>query len=70
MTSGDRDYFMWRAEQERAAAKRSQGAVRGRHEEFASAYQMRVIYIDMGLTGEDEGEPGVAAPIEHIIIAA
>jgi len=43
MTSKDRDYFMLRAEQERQAARRStHRAVRGRHEELAWLYQMRL----------------------------
>jgi len=48
----DRDYFMIRAEQELDAASRSTGEARGRHEELAWIYQMRVSYIDRGLVGE------------------
>jgi hypothetical protein len=43
MTSKDRTYFMLRAEQERQAARSSTNrAVRGRHEELAWLYQMRL----------------------------
>ena len=48
----DRDYFMLRAEQELDAASHSRGAVRGRHEELAWLYQMRIIYIDRGVVTE------------------
>jgi len=48
----DRAYFMLRAEQELDAAARSRGQVRGRHEELAWLYQMRVIYIDRGLVSD------------------
>lgn len=54
MNSGDRDYFMLRARQEREAMLHSGGQVRRRHEEFASAYEMRVTYIDRGLAGDAE----------------
>ena len=64
----DRDYFMLRAEQERDAAAQSRGIVRQRHEELASAYRMRVNYMDRGLFGEHPGEDAPAAP--QIIAAA
>jgi len=48
----DRNYFMLRAEQELDAASHSTGAVRGRHEELAWLYQMRVIYIARGLVSD------------------
>ena len=49
----DRDYFMLRAEQERdAAAHATSRNVRGRHEELAWLYQMRVNYIDRGLVSD------------------
>jgi len=74
MKPQDRDYFMLRAEQELDAAARSTGQVRGRHEELAWLYQMRVIYIDRGLVAEAaecvEPEEAVAEPIQHIIVAA
>jgi hypothetical protein len=63
MDSRDRDYFMLRARQELAAARRSGGEVRRRHEELASAYQMRVTYIDRGLIGRDEQAPTMPSPI-------
>ncbi len=68
----DRDYFMLRARQERlAAAESSYGAVRNRHEELASLYEMRVLYIDRGLFGDDStAEALEAAPVPHIIIPA
>jgi hypothetical protein len=49
----DRDYFMLRAEQELDAASHSRGAVRGRHEELAWLYQMRIIYIDREALGDE-----------------
>lgn len=64
---GDRDYFMLRAREERRAAAHSLGAVRGRHEELAWLYEMRVMYIDRGLVGDDEPEQ---APVQHIIVHA
>jgi hypothetical protein len=69
----DRDYFMLRAEQELDAAARSTGVVRGRHEELAWLYQMRLNYIDRGLVSEiaealnDTSQP---EPLQHIIINA
>lgn len=65
----DRDYFMLRAEQEIDAASHSTGAVRGRHQELAWLYQMRIIYIDRGL-GDDVEETPDAAPIQHVIVSA
>ena len=65
----DRDYFMLRAHQERDAARHSLGRVRGRHEEMASAYEMRVMCIDRGLSG-DAAEDAPAIPLRHIIVAA
>jgi hypothetical protein len=64
----DRDYFMLRAEQELDAASRSRGQVRGRHEELAWLYQMRVIYIDRGLVTDvaealDEAAEPSAIPL-------
>jgi hypothetical protein len=69
----DRDYFILRAEQERYAAMHSRGAVRGRHEELAWLYQMRVNYIDRGLfTDADEtaDEPRQIEPLQQIVILA
>jgi hypothetical protein len=65
---GDRDYFMLRAREERRAAAHSLGAVRGRHEELAWLYEMRIMYIDRGLVGDDSSEQ--APPIQHIIVRA
>jgi len=64
----DRAYFMLRAEQELDAAARSRGQVRGRHEELAWLYQMRVIYIDRGLVSDvaealDEAAEAPAIPL-------
>jgi hypothetical protein len=59
---------MLRAGEERRAAKHSLGAVRGRHEELAWLYEMRVMYIDRGLVGDDAPEP--PAPVQHIIVSA
>jgi hypothetical protein len=64
----DRDYFMLRAEQERDAAAHSRGIVRQRHEELASAYRMRVSYMDRGLVGEQQSEE--AARVPQITVAA
>jgi hypothetical protein len=75
----DRDYFMLRAEQELDAAAHSRGSVRGRHEELAWLYQMRVIYFDRGITGEEPEVVQSVAPavvdsepafIQHIIVPA
>ena len=64
----DRDYFILRARQERLAAAASNGAVRGRHEEFAALYEMRVHYIDRGLFKDDSAAKPAQAEIEHHII--
>ena len=69
MKPQDRDYFMMRAEQELDAAAQSRGQVRGRHEELAWLYQMRVIYIDRGLV-EEAVETVGPEPIQHIVVAA
>ena len=61
----DRDYFMLRARQEREAVQHSGGQARRRHEELASAYEMRVAYIDRGLIGEPE-EP---LQVPNILVA-
>jgi len=72
----DRAYFMLRAEQEiDAAAHATSRTVRGRHEELAWLYQMRVNYIDRGLVSEVAealGEPVEPAPepVQHIILPA
>ena len=69
----DRDYFMLRAEQELDAAAHSRGSVRGRHEELAWLYQMRVIYIDRGLVSdvaEALDEAAQPEPVQHIIVPA
>lgn len=57
----DRDYFLIRKRQEEAAAARSRGSVRARHEEFAAAYAMRVVCIDRGYA---QPEPSPAPPQE------
>ena len=64
----DRNYFMLRAEQEVDAALHSTGAVRGRHEELAWLYQMRVMYIDRGLF-RDPSEPIEEAEQVQAVIA-
>ncbi|MFL6754056.1 MAG: hypothetical protein ACJ8FI_04180 [Sphingomicrobium sp.] len=68
----DREYFMLRAEQELNAASRSRGQVRGRHEELAWLYQMRIIYIDRGLVGDvaESLEEAPEAPAIPLIIPA
>ncbi|HEY4071271.1 MAG TPA: hypothetical protein VGM04_06925 [Sphingomicrobium sp.] len=69
----DRDYFLFRAEQELDAASRSTGVVRGRHEELAWIYQMRVNYIDRGLVSEVAealSEAPEGGPAQHIILPA
>ena len=72
MSPKDRDYFAYRAEQELNAAARSLGWVRSRHEELAWLYQMRVIYLDRGITGEDEEEAHEREPmlVHEMIIPA
>ena len=73
MTPKDRDYFMLRAEQETRAARNSTNRqVRGRHEELAWLYQMRVQFFDRA---EDHEALEVSAgdehvPVPHITIAA
>lgn len=57
MRPDDREYFMMREGQERDAAAHSMGPARGRHEEMASIYRLRVMYIDHELAGD----PGFAA---------
>jgi len=73
MTPEDRSYFMLRAEQERHAARScANRIVRGRHEELAWLYEMRLQFsdradsheafeIDMGETHEPITEMHVAA---------
>jgi hypothetical protein len=64
---------MLRAEQELNAAARSNGAVRGRHEELAWLYQMRINYIDRGLFSdapEARDEMPQVKPIQQIVIPA
>jgi hypothetical protein len=72
MKASDRDYFMLRARQEHDAAAHATGAARSRHEELASSYRMRVMYIDRGLIdeGPDDREALIVAPVQQIIIAA
>lgn len=72
MSPNDRPYFMLRHQQELDAAARSSGSVRGRHEELAWLYQMRINYLDRGITGEefDAPAPEEPAPVQHIIVAA
>ncbi len=67
MNPGDRDYFMLRCRQERAAVGNSLGAARGRHEELAWLYEMRVIYIDRGLVPDDAEEAQDATPVQQIL---
>lgn len=70
MGSEDREYFMLRAKQETAAARRcTNRQARGRHEELAWLYQMRVDYMDRGITGADD-EPVLEALPRPFIIAA
>ncbi len=53
MTPEDRSYFMLRAEQERTAARNSLSRiVRGRHEELAWLYEMRLQFSDRADTNE------------------
>lgn len=68
MGPNDRDYFMLRAEQELDAASHSTGAVRGRHQELAWLYQLRIIYIDRGMFTDAE-ETVDAAPVQHIVVS-
>ena len=72
----DRAYFMLRAEQEiDAAAHATSRTVRGRHEELAWLYQMRVNYIDRGLVSEvaealSEPIEPAPEPVQQVIIQA
>ena len=62
----DRSYFMHRAVQERdAAARASCPEARERHEEMASLYRMRIMYIDHGLFGPTEKPPEVRDKVEN-----
>lgn len=70
MKPADREYFMLRARQEHDAAAHSRGVVRQRHEELASAYRMRVTYIDRGLTEERPDDAAEPRPVQHIIAVA
>ena len=72
MTAGDREYFMLRTRQELEAAAHSSGPVRGRHEEFASAYRMRVMWIDRGALDEAPAAPQTteSAPVQYVDIPA
>lgn len=71
MKTEDRDYFMLRGRQERQAAALSRGAVRGRHEELAWLYEMRVIYIDRGLIGDDsEDEAEAPTAVQPLALTA
>ena len=48
----------------------SGGQARRRHEELASAYEMRVTYIDRGLFGADEPPRAEdPLPVQHVILA-
>ena len=71
MTSKDRDYFMFRAEQEtRAARCATNRQVRGRHEELAWIYQMRVHFFDRADIHETLEQHEDHEPIMHINVAA
>jgi hypothetical protein len=60
MRVDDREYFLMRAEQERDAAAHSMGPARGRHEEMASIYQLRILYIDHERAGDADYAPDTA----------
>ena len=66
----DREYFTLRAEQEMNAASQSTGAVRGRHQELAWLYQMRIIYIDRGMFSDAAEERSDPAPVRKVIVTA
>jgi hypothetical protein len=72
MSPDDRPYFMLRHKQELDAAAHSSGPVRGRHEELAWLYEMRINYLDRGITGEEFEASGQEerAPVQHVIVAA
>lgn len=62
----DRAYFMRRAIQERDAARRAScPEARERHEEMASLYRMRIMYIDHGLFSWTEEPAEVKAKAEN-----
>ena len=72
MSPKDRDYFAHRAEEELVAAAHSLGWIRSRHEELAWLYQMRVIYLDRGITGEDDQqlEAHDEVLVSHVLVTA
>jgi hypothetical protein len=73
MTSDDRNYFMLRAKQERQAASCcTNRIVRGRHEELAWLYEMRLQFCDRADSHEalDVAVGDSSQPIIHIGVAA
>ena len=53
MPTDDRAYFLRRAREEEAAIRAATNmAARGRHEEMASSYRMRVVYLDHDVSVE------------------
>ena len=73
MTSKDRNYFMLRAEQERQAARCATNRnVRGRHEELAWLYEMRLQFTDRADSHEafDIVVGEAHEPVMHIGVAA
>ena len=73
MTPEDRSYFMLRAEQERTAARNSLSRiVRGRHEELAWLYEMRLQFSDRADTNElfEIVTDGTHEPVMRIPVAA
>jgi len=73
MTPEDRNYFMLRAEQERQAARScTSRIVRGRHEELAWLYEMRLQFSDRADSHEalDVVTGETHEPVMHIGVAA
>ena len=70
MTSQDREYFMLRAKQEQEAARCSPSrTVRGRHEELAWLYQMRLQFSDRA-DSHDALDVVVGEKHPHVDVAA
>lgn len=72
MTSDDRTYFMLRAEQERQAARCCTNRnVRGRHEELAWLYEMRLQFSGRADSHEVSDVVDVShQPTMHVGVAA
>jgi hypothetical protein len=69
MASDDRTYFLKRAKEEEAAVcAATNPSARARHEELASSYRMRFLYLDREAKGQPA--PALALPEIQPFIAA